>query len=126
MPQFVRCIHDLMPLEEEPDVVVADLCFGVVPVKLYQPRAPSCTLRPGIVFHQGSGKVFGSLGKSPSHRPPACRVTASNQSWGDTQHEGAPLSSALGLKATVVTRELGNSRTASRSQIVRQRRYGMR
>ncbi|KAI5139717.1 Arylacetamide Deacetylase-Like 3 [Manis pentadactyla] len=42
-----------MPLEEEPDVVVADLCFGVVPVKLYQPRASPCTLRPGIMFHQG-------------------------------------------------------------------------
>uniref|UniRef100_A0A8C0QHV6 Alpha/beta hydrolase fold-3 domain-containing protein n=1 Tax=Canis lupus familiaris TaxID=9615 RepID=A0A8C0QHV6_CANLF len=61
MPQFVRFVHDLVPLKEDPDVVVTDLLFGTVPVKLYQPKGLSCTPRPGIVFYHGGGAVMGSL-----------------------------------------------------------------
>lgn len=71
MPQFVRFMHDLVPLKEDPDVVVTDLYYGTIPVKLYQPKVSSCALRPGIVFYHGGGAVMGSLSKSPSLRPPS-------------------------------------------------------
>ncbi|XP_077631993.1 arylacetamide deacetylase-like 3 [Crocuta crocuta] len=61
MPQFVRFMHDLWPLKEDPDVVVTDLYYGTIPVKLYQPNVPSCVPRPGIVFYHGGGGVIGTL-----------------------------------------------------------------
>ncbi|XP_036113470.1 arylacetamide deacetylase-like 3 [Molossus molossus] len=61
MPQFVRFVHDLQPLKTDPAVVVKDLRLGTIPVKLYQPKAPSCSPRPGIVFVHGGGTIFGSL-----------------------------------------------------------------
>ncbi|DAA21220.1 TPA: arylacetamide deacetylase-like [Bos taurus] len=61
MPQFVRFVHDLLPLKKHPDVVVKDLQFGTIPVKLYQPKAPASGLRPGIVFYHGGGGILGSL-----------------------------------------------------------------
>ncbi|XP_055966852.1 arylacetamide deacetylase-like 3 [Sorex fumeus] len=61
MGQFVRFIHDLEPLKKDPDVVVTDLRFGTIPVKLYQPRNSSSTLRRGVVFYHGGGGFFGSL-----------------------------------------------------------------
>lgn len=70
MPRFVRFMHDLVPLKEDPDVVVTDLCYGTIPVKLYQPKVFSCTPRLGIVFYHGGGMLIGSLSKSPSLRPP--------------------------------------------------------
>lgn len=71
MPRFVRFVHDLVPLKEDPDVMVTDLYYGTIPVKLYQPKVSSCTLRPGIVFYHGGGAVMGSLSKSPSLRSPS-------------------------------------------------------
>ncbi|XP_047647131.1 arylacetamide deacetylase-like 3 [Phacochoerus africanus] len=61
MPQFVRFIHDLAPLKMDPDVVVKDLWFGTIPVRLYQPKASSGALRTGIVFYHGGGGIVGSL-----------------------------------------------------------------
>lgn len=71
MPSAVRFMHDLMPLKEDPDVMVTDLRFGTIPVKLYQPKASSCTLRPGVVLYHGGGAIIGSLSKSSSPRPAA-------------------------------------------------------
>ncbi|KAM4805844.1 arylacetamide deacetylase-like 3 [Urocitellus parryii] len=61
LPQFVRFVHDLQPLKKDPEVTVKDLRFGTIPVKVYQPKAPSCTPRPGVVFYHGGGVVLGSL-----------------------------------------------------------------
>ncbi|XP_006866484.1 PREDICTED: arylacetamide deacetylase-like 3 [Chrysochloris asiatica] len=61
MPEFVRFMHDLPPLKKDPAVVVTDLRFGTIPVKLYQPKASSLTPRPGIVFYHGGGAIVGSL-----------------------------------------------------------------
>ncbi|XP_007940864.1 arylacetamide deacetylase-like 3 [Orycteropus afer afer] len=61
MPRFVRFMHDLMPLKTDPDVLVTDLRFGTISLKLYQPKASSLTLKPGVVFYHGGGMVFGSL-----------------------------------------------------------------
>ncbi|XP_053432683.1 arylacetamide deacetylase-like 3 isoform X2 [Nycticebus coucang] len=61
MPQFVRFIHNLRPLKKDPDVVVTDLRFGTIPVKLYQPKSSICTPRPGIIYFHGGGTMMGSL-----------------------------------------------------------------
>ncbi|EPY74035.1 hypothetical protein CB1_002337051 [Camelus ferus] len=107
MPQFVRFVHDLMPLKKYPDLEIKDLQFGTIPVRLYQPKASSNALRPGILFYHGGGAVLGSLSKCPSRRPHTRSMTASEQSWVDTsfQQEATPLSSPPGLKAPTVTRE---------------------
>ncbi|XP_008847256.1 arylacetamide deacetylase-like 3 [Nannospalax galili] len=60
-PQFASFLHDLQPLKKDPDVVVIDLHFGTIPVKLYCPKAPSPTPRPGIIFFHGGGTILGSL-----------------------------------------------------------------
>uniref|UniRef100_A0A8C5KAZ2 Arylacetamide deacetylase like 3 n=1 Tax=Jaculus jaculus TaxID=51337 RepID=A0A8C5KAZ2_JACJA len=60
-PQFASFVHDLQPLRTHPDVVVTDLCFGSIPVKLYKPKAPSRALRAGIIFYHGGGAILGSL-----------------------------------------------------------------
>ncbi|XP_057552553.1 LOW QUALITY PROTEIN: arylacetamide deacetylase-like 3 [Hippopotamus amphibius kiboko] len=59
--QFLRFIHDLAPLKKDSDVVVKDLWYGMIPVKLYQPKASSSNPRPGIVFYHGGGGIVGSL-----------------------------------------------------------------
>ncbi|XP_004695870.1 PREDICTED: arylacetamide deacetylase-like 3, partial [Condylura cristata] len=61
MPRFVQFTHDLLPIKNDPDVVVTDLRFGTIPVWLYQPKAASCSSRPGIVFYHGGGGIMGSL-----------------------------------------------------------------
>ncbi|XP_032719943.1 arylacetamide deacetylase-like 3 [Lontra canadensis] len=77
MPQFVRFVHDLVPLKEDPDVMVTDLYYGTIPVKLYQPKVSSCTLRPGIVFYHGGGIVMGSL---RTHYAICCRLSKESDS----------------------------------------------
>ena len=80
MPQFVRFVHYLLPLKKHPDVVVKDLRFGTIPVKLYQPKAPASGLRPGIVFYHGGGGILGSLSKSPFLRSLA-QMSQSTARW---------------------------------------------
>ena len=63
-PQFASFIHDLKPLKKDPDVVVKDLRFGTIPVKLYKPKKPSSILRTGIIFFHGGGSILGSLSKT--------------------------------------------------------------
>lgn len=81
MPEFVRFVHDLQPLKKDPDVRVTDLRYGTIPVRLYQPKASSCTLRRGIVFYHGGGGILGSLSESPSLGPPKLGGTAPEPSW---------------------------------------------
>ncbi|XP_069893055.1 arylacetamide deacetylase-like 3 [Dipodomys merriami] len=59
--QFVCFLHDLRPLKKDARVMVTDLHFGTIPVKLYQPRAACDTPRTGIVFYHGGGTILGSL-----------------------------------------------------------------
>ncbi|XP_049631312.1 arylacetamide deacetylase-like 3 [Suncus etruscus] len=61
MGKFVRFLHDLAPLRKDPDVVVTDLRFGTIPVKVYQPRNSCSTLRTGILYYHGGGALVGSL-----------------------------------------------------------------
>ncbi|XP_026375965.3 arylacetamide deacetylase-like 3 [Ursus arctos] len=77
MPQFVRFMHDLVPLKEDPDVVVTDLRYGTIPVKLYQPKVSSCTPRLGIVFYHGGGMLLGSL---RTHNAICCHLSKKSDS----------------------------------------------
>ncbi|XP_068934511.1 arylacetamide deacetylase-like 4 [Petaurus breviceps papuanus] len=61
MPKFVRFLHDRIPNKKDPKVVVTKLHFGTIPVRLYQPKAPSERPRCGIIFFHGGGSIFGSL-----------------------------------------------------------------
>ncbi|XP_066228110.1 arylacetamide deacetylase-like 3 [Saccopteryx leptura] len=61
MPQFARFLHDLRPLKKDPAVAVKNLRYGTIPVRLFQPKAPSRALRPGVVFFHGGAGILGSL-----------------------------------------------------------------
>ncbi|KAM6174138.1 arylacetamide deacetylase-like 4 [Erethizon dorsatum] len=62
MPRFVCFVHDrLTIIKKDPNVVVTNMRFGTIPVRLFQPKAASCSLRRGVVFYHGGGGKFGSL-----------------------------------------------------------------
>uniref|UniRef100_A0A8C3IAD5 Alpha/beta hydrolase fold-3 domain-containing protein n=1 Tax=Chrysemys picta bellii TaxID=8478 RepID=A0A8C3IAD5_CHRPI len=48
----------------DPKLFIKDLQFEDVPVRLYQPRAPSEGLRRGLIYLHGGGWMFGSISKS--------------------------------------------------------------
>ncbi|XP_001364475.2 arylacetamide deacetylase-like 4 [Monodelphis domestica] len=58
---FIRFVLLSLPVKEDPKLVVKNLCFGTVPVRLYQPKARSASLRKGIIFIHGGGMLIGSL-----------------------------------------------------------------
>nr|XP_020015654.1 arylacetamide deacetylase-like 4 isoform X2 [Castor canadensis] len=41
MPGFVQFLHDLLPIKKDPKVLVTNLRFGTIPVRLFQPKAAS-------------------------------------------------------------------------------------
>ncbi|XP_008848172.1 arylacetamide deacetylase-like 4 isoform X2 [Nannospalax galili] len=45
MPKFVQFLHDVLPIKKDPNLLVTDMHFGVVPVRLFQPKAASSNLR---------------------------------------------------------------------------------
>ncbi|XP_075046043.1 arylacetamide deacetylase-like 4 [Mixophyes fleayi] len=47
--------------EEDPELFMKNLQFEGVPVRVYQPRAPSVGDRKGIMYFHGGGFVFGSI-----------------------------------------------------------------
>ena len=99
MPQFVSFMYDLLPVKQDPDVVVKDLRFGTIPVKVYQPKVSSCTPRRGVLYFHGGGAIIGSLSKSPSLSPGP---------WCDSLRAGwmqSLLSFSRHLKAAIMTRE---------------------
>ncbi|XP_047377779.1 arylacetamide deacetylase-like 4 isoform X1 [Sciurus carolinensis] len=61
MPRFVRFLQDKLTIKKNPEVVVTDLHFGTIPVRLFQPKASTSSPRRGILFYHGGGPVFGSL-----------------------------------------------------------------
>uniref|UniRef100_A0A2K5E7Y4 Arylacetamide deacetylase like 4 n=1 Tax=Aotus nancymaae TaxID=37293 RepID=A0A2K5E7Y4_AOTNA len=61
MPKFVRFLHDSLRIKKDPELVVTDLRFGTIPVRLFQPKAASSRRRRGIISYHGGGSVFGSL-----------------------------------------------------------------
>ncbi|XP_074831696.1 arylacetamide deacetylase-like 4 isoform X2 [Carettochelys insculpta] len=58
---FVRYMRRGKKLGEDPKLFIKDLQFEKVPVRVYQPRAPSAGRRRGVVYFHGGGWVFGSI-----------------------------------------------------------------
>ncbi|XP_027253926.1 arylacetamide deacetylase-like 4 [Cricetulus griseus] len=61
MPKFFQFLQDAMAIKRNYKVVVTDLYFEEVPVRLFQPKATSSSPRRGIIFLHGGGGMFGSL-----------------------------------------------------------------
>ncbi|XP_014165158.1 arylacetamide deacetylase-like 4 isoform X3 [Geospiza fortis] len=58
---FVRYVQGRKTLGADPKLFIKDLWFEKVPVRIYQPKAPSASQRRGVMFFHGGGWVFGSL-----------------------------------------------------------------
>uniref|UniRef100_A0A8C5NRW7 Alpha/beta hydrolase fold-3 domain-containing protein n=1 Tax=Junco hyemalis TaxID=40217 RepID=A0A8C5NRW7_JUNHY len=58
---FVRYMQGRKTLGADPKLFIKDLWFDKVPVRIYQPKAPSASQRRGVLFFHGGGWVFGSL-----------------------------------------------------------------
>nr|XP_003471243.1 arylacetamide deacetylase-like 4 [Cavia porcellus] len=62
MPSFACFLQDIFFLKKkDPKVVVTDLRFGTISVRLFEPKAMSCSSRAGIVFYHGGAGMVGSL-----------------------------------------------------------------
>nr|XP_042128625.1 LOW QUALITY PROTEIN: arylacetamide deacetylase-like 4 [Peromyscus maniculatus bairdii] len=58
---FVQFICDVGVIKNDPALVVTNMHFGSIPVRLFQPKAVSPKPRRGIIFYHGGGAIFGSL-----------------------------------------------------------------
>ncbi|XP_072210540.1 arylacetamide deacetylase-like 4 [Excalfactoria chinensis] len=58
---FVRYMQGIKALGTDQKLFIEDLWFEKVPVRIYQPKAPSASARRGVMFFHGGGWVFGSL-----------------------------------------------------------------
>lgn len=65
---FVRYMQGIKALGADQKLFIEDLWFEKVPVRIYQPKAPSASPRRGVMFFHGGGWVFGSLGKISNRR----------------------------------------------------------
>ncbi|XP_005079458.2 arylacetamide deacetylase-like 4 [Mesocricetus auratus] len=61
MPSFVQFLQGLMTIKKDPNVLVTDMHFGTIPVRLLKPKKVSSQPRQGIIFYHGGGAVIGSL-----------------------------------------------------------------
>ncbi|XP_048208035.1 arylacetamide deacetylase-like 4 [Perognathus longimembris pacificus] len=61
MARFCQLLQNLLAIGKDSDVVVTNLRFGTIPVRLFQPKAMSPGPRRGIVYYHGGGTVVGSL-----------------------------------------------------------------
>ncbi|XP_014373043.2 arylacetamide deacetylase-like 4 [Alligator sinensis] len=58
---YMRYVLDKKKHKADPKLFIKNLQFEKVPVRVYEPRAPSAGLRKGIIFFHGGGGVFGSV-----------------------------------------------------------------
>ncbi|XP_051027657.1 arylacetamide deacetylase-like 4 [Acomys russatus] len=59
--RFIQFMHDVMAIKKNHNLVVTNMKFGTIPVRLFQPKAVSSKLRRGIIFYHGGGTICGSL-----------------------------------------------------------------
>ncbi|XP_004648011.1 arylacetamide deacetylase-like 4 [Octodon degus] len=60
--RFIQLIQDkIFTRHQDPKVVVTDLHFGTIPVRLFQPKAMSSSSCRGFIFYHGGGAILGSL-----------------------------------------------------------------
>ncbi|NXP86944.1 ADCL4 protein, partial [Passerina amoena] len=74
---FVRYVQGRKTLGADPKLFIKDLCFEKVPVRIYQPKAPSASQRRGVMFFHGGGWVFGSL---ETHEELCCFIARESES----------------------------------------------
>ncbi|XP_063173554.1 arylacetamide deacetylase-like 4 [Candoia aspera] len=60
--RFVRSVRNAWTRRKDSTLFIKDTTFKRVPVRIYQPKAPSAGRRKGIVFFHGGGWIFGSIG----------------------------------------------------------------
>ncbi|XP_073441667.1 arylacetamide deacetylase-like 4 [Dendrobates tinctorius] len=61
---FTRFIRDKLlarRLGEDPKLLIKNLNFEGIPVRVYQPKSPSAGGRKGVLFFHGGGWMFGSI-----------------------------------------------------------------
>ncbi|XP_060615078.2 arylacetamide deacetylase-like 3 [Anolis sagrei] len=58
---FTRFMLNLKIAKLHPSLSTKDLCFDGVPVRIYQPKAPSAGRRKGFVFFHGGAGMMGSI-----------------------------------------------------------------
>lgn len=63
MIKFIQIFQDLIVIKKNYNLVVTNMHFGEIPVRLFQPKAVSSKLLRGIIFYHGGGAICGSLGE---------------------------------------------------------------
>lgn len=63
MIRFIQFFQDLIVIKKNHNLVVTNMHFGTIPVRLFQPKAVSSEGRRGIIFYHGGGAICGSLGE---------------------------------------------------------------
>uniref|UniRef100_A0A673TYQ4 Arylacetamide deacetylase like 4 n=1 Tax=Suricata suricatta TaxID=37032 RepID=A0A673TYQ4_SURSU len=61
MPRFIQLLQGFVRTKKDARLATADLYFGTIPVRLFQPKAESSSPRQGIIFFHGGGGLMGSL-----------------------------------------------------------------
>ncbi|KAM9241704.1 LOW QUALITY PROTEIN: arylacetamide deacetylase-like 4 [Dugong dugon] len=60
-PKFFHFLEDCTIIKKDPKLVVTNLHFGIIPMRLFQPKAVSSSLWQGIIFYYVGGGALGSL-----------------------------------------------------------------
>ncbi|KAL6086169.1 hypothetical protein STEG23_013444 [Scotinomys teguina] len=61
MLRFIQFVCDVWVIKNDPALVVTNMHFGSIPVRLFQPKVVSSKPRRGIIFYHGGGAIVGSL-----------------------------------------------------------------
>ncbi|XP_030739137.2 arylacetamide deacetylase-like 4 [Globicephala melas] len=61
MPRFIQFLHNRVRIKKDPGLVVTNLRFGTIPMRLFQPEVAAPSPRRGIIFFHGGGTILGSL-----------------------------------------------------------------
>ncbi|MXQ81887.1 hypothetical protein E5288_WYG004779 [Bos mutus] len=59
--RFLQFLQKSVRIKEDPALVVTNLRFGTIPVRLFQPKTPSPSPQRGIIFFHGGAALAGSL-----------------------------------------------------------------
>lgn len=71
---LIRMFSNGMRARRASELLIKDLHFGEVPVRIYLPRSPSASKRRGVVLFHGGCGMYGSISKEV-----VCRLHMLNQ-----------------------------------------------
>lgn len=60
---LIRMFSNGMRARRASELLIKDLHFGEVPVRIYLPRSPSASKRRGVVLFHGGCGMYGSISK---------------------------------------------------------------